>query len=180
LDRLHGYHNDLHREASRRAAQLGAGDTAIQRETLRMAAIAQDYRAKLDDLAHKYALRITVDWVQTLELVMPVHRLTVQIRRRKAERVMALDWNTLARRLELPPCEASWSTERPRLVCDDALHLVAPAGLAPCAGCGRAYCRACHQERCPKCGQTTAMLTAFTGLGSASGDGAAAASVRLW
>jgi hypothetical protein len=180
LDRLHGYHNDLHREASRRAAQLGAGDKAIQRETLRMAAIAQDYRAKLDDLAHKYALRITVDWVQTLELVMPVHRLTVQIRRRKAERVMALDWNTLARRLELPPCEASWSTERPRLVCDDALHLVAPAGLAPCAGCGRAYCRACHQERCPKCGQTTAMLTAFTGLGSASGNGAAAAFVRLW
>ena len=27
--------------------------------------------------------------------------------------------------------------ERPRLVCDDALHLVMPAGLAPCAGCGQ-------------------------------------------
>ena len=124
LDRLHAYHNDLHREASQRAAHLAAGDAARQRETLRIAAIAQEYRAKLDDLAHKYALRVTVDWVQTLELVMPVHRLTVQIRRRKAERVMALDWNTLARRLEPPPCEAGWSAERPRLVCDDALHLV--------------------------------------------------------
>jgi len=153
LDRLHAYHNDLHREASRRAAQLAAGDAGRQREALRVAAIAREYRAKLDDLAHKYALRVTLDWVQTLDLVMPVHRLTVQIRRRKAERVMALDWNPLARRLETPPCEASWSTERPRLVCDEALHLVAPAGLAPCAGCGRAYCRACHRQHCPKCGQ---------------------------
>ena len=173
LDRLHAYHNDLHREASQRAAQLGADDAARQRESLRIAAIGQEYRAKLDDLAHKYALRVTVDWVQTLELVMPVHRLTVQIRRRKAERVMALDWNPLARRLEPPPCEASWSAERPRLVCDDALHLVAPSGLAPCSGCSRAYCRACHPQRCPKCGHIGSMA-AFAALASASGNGTAA------
>ncbi len=173
LDRLHAYHNDLHREASQRAAHLAAGDAARQRETLRIAAIAQEYRAKLDDLAHKYALRVTVDWVQTLEVVIPVHRLTVQIRRRKAERVMALDWNTLARRLEPPPCEASWSAERPRLVCDDALHLVIPAGLAPCTSCGRAYCRACHPQRCPKCGHADS-LAAFAALGSTSGNGAEA------
>jgi hypothetical protein len=171
LDRLHAYHNDLHREASRRAAQLAAGDAARQREALRVAAIAQEYRAKLDDLAHKYALRVTVDWVQTLDLVMPVHRLTVQIRRRKAERVMALDWNPLARRLEAPPCEASWSTERPRLVCDEALHLVAPAGLAPCAGCGRVYCRACHKQRCPRCGHA-GTVAAFLALATRSGNGA--------
>jgi hypothetical protein len=142
---------------------------------MRVAAIAQEYRAKLDDLAHKYALRVTVDWVQTLDLVMPVHRLTVQIRRRKAERVIALDWNPLARQLEPPPCEASWSTERPRLVCDEALHLVAPAGLAPCAGCGRAYCRACHRQCCPKCGHAGA-VSAFRGLAARSGNGASALS----
>lgn len=90
LDRLHAYQNDLHREAWQRAAQLAAGDAGHQREQLRLAAIAKEYRAKLDDLAHKYALRITMDWVQTLELAMPVHRLTVQIRRRKAERIMTL------------------------------------------------------------------------------------------
>ena len=173
LDRLHAYHNDLHQEASRRAAQPTATDAARQRENLRVAAIAQEYRAKLDDLAHKYALRVTVDWVQTLDLLMPVHRLTVQIRRRKAERVMALDWNPLARRLEAPPCEATWSTERPRLVCDDALHLVSPAGLAPCPGCGRAYCRACHRQRCPKCGHA-GTVSAFRDLTMRSGNGAVA------
>jgi hypothetical protein len=163
LDRLHTYHNDLHREAARRAAQLAPGDASRQREGLRIAAIAQEYRAKLDDLAHKYALRVTVDWVRTLELVMPVHRLTVQIRRRKAVRVMALDWNAFTRRLEPPPDEAGWSTERPRLVCDEALHLVPPAGLAPCANCGRTYCRACHPQHCPKCGHADT-VSAFAGL----------------
>lgn len=163
LDRLHAYHNDLHREAGQRVMQLAAADAGHQREQLRLTAIAKEYRAKLDDLAHKYALRITVDWVRTLELVMPVHRLTVQIRRRKAERIMALDWNTVARRLELPPCEASWSTERPRLACDEALHLVVPAGLAPCIRCSRPYCRACHPQHCPKCSHAET-LAAFPGL----------------
>ena len=84
--------------------------------------------------------------------MMPVQRFAVQIRRRKAQRVIHLDWNPLARRLESPVCEFSCGAERPRLVCDDAMHLVTPAGLAPCASCGRPFCRACHPERCPKCG----------------------------
>lgn len=179
LDRLHAYHNDLHHEAALRAAQLAAGDAGRQREAQRIAAIAQDYRAKLDDLGRKYALRVTARWVQTLDLVLPVQRLTVQIRRRKAERVMTLDWNPLIRRLESPPCEASWSAERPRLVCDEALHLVVPAGLAPCPSCGRGYCRACHPRACPKCGHAGRLLaftkfavsTARSGNGNAGKEG---------
>jgi hypothetical protein len=151
LDRLHDYHDGLYREAGERAALASASDAAQSREAQRMAATGQEYQAKLDDLAHKYALRVTAQWVRTQELVAPVQRLTVQIRRRKAERLMTLDWSTLARRLEPPPCEASWSGERPRLVCDEALHLVALPGLAPCPGCARAWCRACH-PRCPRCG----------------------------
>ena len=38
---------------------------------------------------------------------MPVQRFAVQIRRRKAERMIHLDWNPLARRLEPPACEFS-------------------------------------------------------------------------
>jgi len=171
LDRLHAYHSELHREAALRAAQLAERDAGRQREAQRIAAIARDYRAKVEDLERKYALRVTVRWVQTLELVLPVQRLTVQIRRRKAERVIAMDWNPLTRRLEAPPCEASWSTERPRLVCDDALHLVAPAGLAPCQQCSRAYCRACHPRACPKCGRAEA-LRAFALDSASASDGA--------
>jgi hypothetical protein len=150
-DRLHRYHNDLYHEAMRQAVVLPKGDPRRVREEQRVEAIGREYHAKLDDLARQYATRVSVEWVQTLELVMPVYRLLVQIRRRKADRTIALDWNPLARRLESPVCEAAAGMERPRLVCDDALHLVAPAGLAPCDGCGRAFCRACHAA-CPKCG----------------------------
>ena len=68
-------------------------------------AIRREYSAKLHDLSRQYAMRVAVEWVQTLELVMPVQRFAVRIRRRKAERVIHLDWNPLARRLESPPCE---------------------------------------------------------------------------
>jgi hypothetical protein len=151
-DRLYRYHNDLHHEAMGRAVVLPEGDRKRPREEQRAAAIARENRAKLDYLSRQYATRVTVEWVQTLELVMPVHRLSVQIRRRKADRTIALDWNPRARRLEPPVCEATAGLERPRLVCDDALHLVVPAGLAPCGACGRPFCRACHPGACPKCG----------------------------
>ena len=151
-DRLHAYHNDLHREAMRRALALSADDPRRRREEQRAEAVGREYRAKLDDLARQYATRVTVEWVQTLELAMPVQRFTAQVRRRKADRTIQLDWNPLARRLEAPMCEWSASAERPRLVCDDALHLLVPAALAPCPSCGRPFCRACHPERCPKCG----------------------------
>jgi hypothetical protein len=150
-ERLYSYHNDLHREATRRLALLAEGDAARQREEKRRAAILLEYTAKLHDLSRQYAMRVTVAWVQTLEVVMPVQHFAVRIRRRKAERVIHLDWNPLTRRLEPPPCEASYSADRPRLVCDDALHLATPEGIAPCGECGRSFCRACHQERCPKC-----------------------------
>ena len=150
--RLHAYHNDLHREALGRASALPEGDPRRQREEQRAEAVGREYQAKLDDLAHQYATRVSVEWVQTLELLVPVHRFAVQVRRRKADRSLMLDWNPLARRLEPPSCEWSASAEPPRLVCDEALHLVASAGLAPCRGCGRAFCRACHADGCPKCG----------------------------
>ncbi len=151
-ERLYRYHNDLHHEAMRRAVALPEGDAKRTREEQRAAAVEREYRAKLDDLQRQYATRVMVEWVQTLELVMPVQRFSVQIRRRKADRTIALDWNPLARRLEPPVCDATAGMEKPRLVCDDALHLVVPAGLASCPGCGRAYCRACHRDGCPKCG----------------------------
>ena len=149
-DRLHRYHSDLHQEAMRRIQVLAEDDPKRTREEQRVEAIAREYSAKIDDLARQYATRVTVAWVQTVELVMPVHRLSVQIRRRKSERMLLLDYNPLARKLETPTCAATASAERPRLVCDDALHLVVPAGLAPCPQCNRAFCRACHQH-CPKC-----------------------------
>ena len=162
-DRLYIYHNDLHREAMRRRAALPESDGAPRREDQRIEAIGREYQAKLDDLSRQYALRVTAEWVQTLELVMPVQRFAVQLRRRKAERTIELDWNPLARRLESPACDYSRSAERPRLVCDDALHLVVPDRAAPCAGCGKVLCRACHRKSCPRCEARNGGNLGYTG-----------------
>ncbi len=159
LQRLYEYHHDLRRETVTRLAVLAARDelnekqqTEQTRERLRLEAIEREYQAKVTDVREKYAMKVELEWVQTLELVQPVQRFTLLLKRRKGERTVALDWNPLARQLEQPSCEYSYTWECPREVCDEALHLVSPLALSPCPNCGKAYCRACHPAQCPKCG----------------------------
>ncbi|MBO0752943.1 MAG: hypothetical protein J2P53_12575, partial [Bradyrhizobiaceae bacterium] len=166
-DRVHGYHDDLRRTSlerlaaiartgTRQDAEKAGGDRA--REEMRVAAVEREYRAKLDDLRRNYALRVTVEWVQALDLYVPVQRLEVLIKRRKRQRLIHIDWHPLVRKLEPPVCEAGpgdgpeGGPGRTRLVCDDRLHLVAPAALAPCPSCAKVFCRACHPADCPRCG----------------------------
>lgn len=161
-DRVHAFHDELYRAARKRLATLAhaGGERAQddrQRETLRIQAIEREHRAKLDDLRHNYALRVTVEWVQTLELYVPVQRFDVLIRRRKGERLIRVDWHPLIKAMEPPLCEAGFGRGRVRLVCDDKLHLTEPAGQAACSSCGKLFCRACFPMACPRCGQTSPM-----------------------
>ncbi|HZS10552.1 MAG TPA: hypothetical protein VFD58_37330 [Blastocatellia bacterium] len=150
LVRVHEYYSGLRDEALRKLKRQKA-DSA--RERLRIESAEREYQVKVADLRQKYDLRVTVELGQTLELVCPVERLEVIVRRRKGERRIALDWNPLARQLEPPPCEWNFATDAVRVVCDDALHLTSPAGHNPCGHCGKEYCRACHPHRCPRCGR---------------------------
>jgi hypothetical protein len=166
-NRVHAYHDELRAASLKRLAAHGAmaGEKAEadrRRETLRVDAIEREYRAKLDDLRRNYALRVSVEWVQALELYLPVHRLDVLIRRRKGERLIRLDWHPLVRLTEPPPCDWGLGRGRTRLVCDDNLHLTESAGQAPCRSCGKAFCRACHPAGCPRCGQVIEPMTAQT------------------
>ena len=159
-NRVHAYHNDLRNASLQRLAALARseGERAEadrRRETLRVEAVEREYRAKLDDLRHNYALRVTVEWVQALDLYVPVQRFEVLIRRRKGERRIQLDWHPLAKTAELPLCEAGLGLDRVRAVCDDKLHLTEPAGQGPCPSCGKTYCRACFTIACPRCGYAT-------------------------
>ncbi|HWF93333.1 MAG TPA: hypothetical protein VG291_00075 [Xanthobacteraceae bacterium] len=160
-NRVHAYHDDLRVSSLNRLAALARaqGEKAEadrRRETLRVEAIEREYRAKLDDLRHNYALRVTVEWVQALDLYLPVQRFEVLIRRRKGERVIRLDWHPLVKAVEPPLCEAGLGLDRVRLVCDDKLHLTEPAGQAPCRSCGKPFCRACSPAACSRCGQASA------------------------
>ncbi len=156
--RIHEYHDDLRRTAQMKLAALGtsSGDKAEvdrKRETMRVAAIEREYAAKLDDLRHNYALRVTVDWMQGLTLFAPVHRYDVLIKRRKSERTIRIDWHSAIRMIEPPPCDWGPGLARARLVCDHHLHLTDLSGQAPCLSCSKTWCRACHPAACPRCGR---------------------------
>ena len=155
-NRIHQYHSDLHLLVQKKLATLAdsAGEKADndrKRETLRIATIEREYAAKLGDLRHNYALRVSVEWVQGLELFVPVQRFLVLVKRRKGEKLMRLDWHPSVRLMEPPPSDWGLGIGRSRLVCDDQLHITDPAGQSPCPSCGRAWCRACHAA-CRRCG----------------------------
>lgn len=154
--RVHEYHDDLRRSALAKlaTARLAKGDKATAdatRETLRVAAIEREYAAKLDDLRHNYALRVTVDWVQGLTVFAPVIRHELLIKRRKGERLVSMDWHPVARCMELPPTDWGSGLGHERVVCDDHLHLTGKAGRVPCSTCSKVWCRACHPDACPRC-----------------------------
>lgn len=158
--RVHAYHDDLRTASIRKLAALSAasGEKAEadrRRESLRVAAVAREYGAKLDDLRHNYALRVTVEWVQGIVVFAPVRQFEVVIKRRKNERRLRLDWHAAARAAEVPPSDWGVGLDRKRLVCDEALHLTEPSGQAPCPSCGKPHCRACH-NRCQRCGASWA------------------------
>jgi hypothetical protein len=95
---------------------------------------------KVADLKQKYDLRVNIEPVQTLELISQVQRVSLVIKRRKGERKLALDWNPIGRQLDPLPCEWNFVAEGARVICDDQLHIVSPAGHEPCPQCGKEYC----------------------------------------
>ena len=174
-NRVHGYHDDLRNASLKRLAALARVDgeraeADRRREALRVEAIEREYRAKLDDLRHNYALQVSAEWVQALELYVPVQRFDLLIRRRKGERQVRLDWHALVKAAEPLLCEAGPGLDRVRLVCDDKLHLTEPAGQAPCSACGKPFCRACFPAACPRCGGGSEARTKSRDIGPARTD----------
>ena len=149
LARVHAYYSGLRDEASQKLMKQKS-DAA--RGRLRIEAAEREYQAKIVDLKQKYDLRVNIELSQMLEFISPVQRVTLIIKRRKGERKLTLDWNPIARQLDPLPCEWSYTADGPRVVCDDALHILSQEGHAPCLHCGKEYCRVCAPRRCPKCG----------------------------
>ncbi len=150
LMRLRDYYEGLRREAAARL-QKQKGDTA--RERLRIESAAREYDAKIADLRQKYALQTNVRLAQKLELIMPVQRIHLVIKRRKAERKITMDWNAATRRLEPPPDEYGFAADTTRVVCDAASHIAQPSAHADCPQCEKSFCRVCFPRFCPKCRQ---------------------------
>lgn len=168
LARVCEYYNDLHRESSlrarKRAAVASKASSPLQLEedvqsaidlsrieASAIEAVSREYESKVADLQQKYAMKVDVRLIQILDVITPVQRFELLLKRRKRERRFNLDWNPVSKLLEPPPCEYSYTADPVRLVCDDALHLISPDSHRPCPNCNREYCRACTGGRCSKC-----------------------------
>jgi hypothetical protein len=149
-ERIDAYYRDLIRQIRKRAARHAGDAQAEEKERSRAAATELDHRAKLEDLARKYALKIRVEPGDVLVLSLPVQEISVRLIRKKSERMTRLHWNPVLGELEYPWCEGCLGRAHPLLLCDDRVHGICKSCLAPCAKCGKIYCRAC-QTKC-KCG----------------------------
>jgi hypothetical protein len=168
LDRLHQYHTGLWQETSarlkdreRRRADAGSVDA----ERSRLGAIEREYRAKVADTERKYAMTVDVRLAQSARIQMPVQRAGLTLLRRKGIRTMLLDWNPATRNLDTLPCERCLSVPRTYRLCDEKLHCLCNACLAPCPSCRREVCLACSRSQCGRCGR--ALPAADQGRGPA-------------
>jgi hypothetical protein len=89
LGRVWAYYTDLKGEALKRSRKQQQEEEKLTQ--LRLDAISREYQAKVADLMQKYAMRIDVSLISTIELIMPVQRFEALIKRRKRERRVQLD-----------------------------------------------------------------------------------------
>jgi hypothetical protein len=149
-ERIHSYYRDLQLQIQKRVARHKNDPPAAEKERSRAAATELDRAAKLDDLARKYALKIRIEPADVLAVSLPVREIAVRVIRKKSERMAKLHWNAALGKLDSVWCESCGAPAHPLFLCDDRVHFLCKACLAPCAGCQRQFCRKC-QPRC-KCG----------------------------
>jgi hypothetical protein len=149
-ERINGYYRDLLRQIDKRIARHEGDAQAVEKERSRAAATQLDRTAKLADLARRYSVKIRIEPGDVLAVSLPVREISARVIRKKAERAAKFHWNPAAGGLESPWCESCSGRAHPVFLCDDRVHFLCKACLAPCASCGRQFCRAC-QRKC-KCG----------------------------
>jgi hypothetical protein len=149
-ERIGSYYRDLQMQIQKRIARHKNDPAAAEKERTRAAATDLDRVAKLDDLARKYGLKIHIEPGDVLAVSLPVREIAVRVIRKKSERMAKLHWNAALAKLESPWCESCHQPAHPLFLCDDRLHFLCKACLAPCPSCQRQFCRKC-QPRC-KCG----------------------------
>jgi len=149
-ERINAYYRDLLGQIEKRVARRAADPATVEKERGRSAATELDRAAKLADVVKKYSLKIRVETGDVLVMSLPVREISVRLIRKKAERVAKLHWNPLLGKLEMPWCQSCCGPADPLFLCDDRVHCLCKACLAPCGSCGRQFCGAC-QAKC-KCG----------------------------
>lgn len=137
--RIEAYFDGLRAELRKRAGRgkLTAADIALKQQ-----AIERERASKLQELHERGQVRSTVALAAAVWVQSPVALLSFEVRRRKARRTMALEYDFATMRLLAPVCDACGLDALEPALCDDQLHAVCSACVPRAEG--RWSCPACH------------------------------------
>jgi hypothetical protein len=138
--RIESYFDGLRAELSKRArrGKLTPADIDLKKE-----AIERERASKLQELQERGQVRSAVALAAAVCVRSPVALLSLEVRRRKAQRTMMLEYDFATMNLLAPVCDACGLDALQPALCDDHLHAV-------CSTCvpraeGRWSCPACHR-----------------------------------
>ncbi|HWN69043.1 MAG TPA: hypothetical protein VNM90_15500 [Haliangium sp.] len=137
--RIETYFDGLLAELRKRARRnkLTAEDIALKQQ-----AVERERASKLHELKERGQVRCTVAIAAALCVQSPVALLSFEVRRRKARRTMALEYDFTTMHLLPPACDACGLDAREPALCDDRLHAVCSACVPRAEG--RWSCPACR------------------------------------
>jgi hypothetical protein len=147
--RLREYYEDIDLEIRRKLAKPRLGDDQRRRDGDRLAATHRAYRARAAEVADRYRARLRLSPVGVWLCRLPAYQIAVTLMRRSASADVVFSWNPLDGRIEQRACDGCFRPVSAAWLCDDAVHYVCEACLAPCGDCGRRFCRACVRA-CPR------------------------------
>ena len=140
-ERIEGYFADLLAEIDKRGKK---GRLEPQAVADKQRALEADRAAKLEALSARFVLRIEVMPIALRFIAVEGAFVPMTLRRRKASRLLELEYDAATRRLVPPACEScGHGTSRPA-ACDDRVHVL-------CERCaprpdGRIACPACQSK----------------------------------
>lgn len=147
--RLREYYEAIDLEIRRKLAKPRLSDDQRRREGDRLAATHRAYRARSAEVADRYRARLRLSPVGVWLCRLPAYQIAVSLMRRSASADVLFSWNPLDGRIEQRACDGCLRPVGAAWLCDDAVHYVCEACLAPCDECRRRFCRACVRV-CPR------------------------------
>jgi hypothetical protein len=140
--RIEGYFDDLLRELDKRAAK---GRLDVTTVADKRSAMLADRAAKLDALSARFVLRIEVQPIALRSVALDGGFVSLKLRRRKASRVIELEYDAITRKLVPPSCEVCDGPAVRPAACDDAVHLLCERCAPRCEG--RVHCARCAANK---------------------------------
>ena len=142
--RLQQYYDDLKKDVQKRLYK--ADDARRPALEAKFAAIENEQRIKLADVAQKYRLRVELELINLAVIAQPKLDLLVEVKKRTATTKRKVAWDVLRHALELPACDVCGQPGETLYLCEQG-HLAHADCLAPqCVECKRTFCQKCAEK----------------------------------